>query len=357
MRNDANIESDPIESVGRTLAEWIVLRHLERDPELDARYGPRMRRLWRGEVQNRLANLAQALQVQRPEVFIESIRWAAVAFGAFGVSRDDMRASLECTAEILREHLPESIGEPAAEYVDRALTELATMPAEPPCRLDHSTPLSDLARQFAVHLIGKKREIATELVMDAFRQGASFESICHEVIQPTLAEVGRLWHLNEVTVSDEHYCTAAANGIVARLFAEEMDRRRPVPNGRVAIITSVGGDMHELAPRIVSDCLELAGWRCLFLGANTPAVCIVDEAKLSGADVIAISASTTLSLGSVRNAILSIRGEPELSRTRIIVGGAPFAAVKDLWQQVGADAEASSGIEAVVVCRNLVGGS
>jgi len=354
IRNDANLEGDPIESVSRTLAEWVVLRHLERDPSLATRYGDRMLAMWRVEVRNRLANLSQATQVNRPELFVESIRWAKIAFAAFDVSPYDFRTSLECTAEIIREHLPPSIGTRAAECVELAIAELPNMPGELPSRLDGETPLADVARQFTFQLLGKHRDVAVALVMDAFRRGATFEAICHEVIQPTLAEVGRLWHMNEVSVSDEHYCTAAANGIVARIFAEEMERRRPSPNGHVVVVTSVGGDMHELAPRIVSDCLELAGWHCVFLGANTPAPCLVDEAKASGATVIAISASTNLCIGSVRNTIREIRAETELEHVAVIVGGAPFAAVPDLWREVGADGQAASAAEAVELCNRLV---
>ncbi len=355
IRNDANIEHDPIESVSRTLAEWIVLRHVERDPDLETRYGCASRSVWRVEVQNRLANLAQAMQVHRPELFVESIRWSKIAFAAFSISVDDFRTSLECTAEILREHLPDSIGKAAAACVDEAIRALPSMPNELPSRLDSTSPLADVARGFAVHLLAKEREAASSLAIDAFRGGATYEEICHEVIQPTLAEIGRLWHMNEVTVADEHYCTAAANGIVARLFAEEMDRRRPTPCGRVAVVTSVGGDLHELAPRIVSDSLELAGWHCVFLGANTPSPCIVDQAKASNADIVAISASTNLSIGSVKNAINAIRADPELATLRVIVGGAPFASVNDLWREVGADAQAGSALDAVDVCQRLVG--
>jgi methanogenic corrinoid protein MtbC1 len=118
--------------------------------------------------------------------------------------------------------------------------------------------------------------------------------------------------------------------------------------------------MHELGLRIVSDLLELDGWQVEFLGANTPAAEVVGSLEpdpVTGArpfDLLVLSASTTLALRPLADVIAAVRAMPGAARTPVLVGGAPFRAVGDLWQAVGADACATCVEEAVPKANALV---
>ena len=69
MNEAARQLSDTIEAVSKALAEWTVNRHIESDPALPERYGTTWRTDWTANVQSRLAYLAQAVSVRRPELF------------------------------------------------------------------------------------------------------------------------------------------------------------------------------------------------------------------------------------------------------------------------------------------------
>jgi methanogenic corrinoid protein MtbC1 len=311
--------------------------------------------MWRTDVQARLGQLAQAVCVGRPELFVASTAWSKAAFAARDVDVDDLRLSLACTGEVVREKLPPAIGTVAGAIVDEAIARLDDLPDTVPCAIDVAARHADLSRRYLRLLLESRRDDALELVLSALRSGASFEEICLRVLCPAMREVGRLWHVNEIGVAEEHCCTAATGMVLGQAFAFARGQRRTAPNGRVALVTSVGGDLHELGARMVSDFLELAGWQAIFLGANTPPEDVVEAVAMRKPDLLCISANSNLSVGAVKRLVQRLRAAPEASGVRIIVGGAPFAAIEDLWREVGADGWAKDGAEAVELAARLVG--
>ncbi|HMN96414.1 MAG TPA: cobalamin-dependent protein [Phycisphaerales bacterium] len=353
MSDDARHSASAIECVSRALSEWIVQRQYERDATLEARYGGAGRRMWRTDVQGRLHQLVQAVGVASPELFVQSVAWSKIAFRTRGVAESDLRLSLECMAEVVSEQLPPSVAESAVAMIRRAVDSLEGMPDSVPTFLNGSAGLSDRARAYLDALMEARRDDAFEVLLAGRREGLDFAGICGRIVVPAMQEVGRLWHLNEVTIAEEHCCTAASGSLLARLFELELRERRPVPNGRTAVIASVGGDLHELGARVVSDLLELDGWRCIFLGANMPAIEVVAALLHHGAALLAVSASSNLSVQSARDLIAEVRSTEGLESVRVIVGGTPFAAVPELWRSVGADGSASDATAAVALAARL----
>lgn len=354
LPRDAAHHANAIDSVSRALAQWIVERQHERDPGLAERYGATGRRMWRVDVQNRLQQLVQAVGVESPELFLSSVAWAKVAFAGRGVDIADLRLSLECTAAVLDEHLPAAVAGAAVPMIRQALESLEALPATATSLIAEIGPLQGHATAYLTALLDARRDDAFVILRNALEAGHGFAGICAGVIVPAMHEVGRLWHLNEITVADEHCCTAASSSLLARLFELERDRHPPKSNGRTAVVASVGGDLHELGARIVSDLLELDGWRCIYLGANMPAIEVVAALLHHEASLLAISASTNLSVLSVKELVDEVRSTDGLSAVRVIVGGAPFTAVEDLWRRVGADGSARDAAEAVAMAGRLV---
>jgi methanogenic corrinoid protein MtbC1 len=209
----------------------------------------------------------------------------------------------------------------------------------------------DLSRTYINALLEGKRHLASELVLQAADRGMSIRDIYLNVLQPAQYEVGRLWQLNQITVAQEHYCTAATQLIMSqlypRLFAGEKSK------GHV-LATCVGGDLHELGIRMVADFFELDGWNTFYLGANMPTPSVVQSIIERRADIVAISATMTFHVRTTEQLIAAIRSKPQLARVRILVGGYPFNRVPDLWQRVGADGSAGNAQDAVNIANNLM---
>jgi len=357
MKSAASTDSaHAIEGVSGALAEWIVQRQFELDPTLDQRYGPKAQRMWRTEVQSRLRHLAQAVAVGCPSLFLGSTGWSKIAFASRDVALSDLRLSLECTVEVLGEHLPAVTSESAVAIVSQAIAGLESMPEFLASHVGGTGPWAELALQYLTLLLEHKREEAAQLVLGATEEGATFESIALEVIQPALAEVGRLWHMNQLSIVEEHYCTAASGCVLSQAFRAALAARPPKSKGRTALITGVGGEVHELGPRVVANFLEIDGWSPIFLGVNSPAEEIVELLSEGRIDLLALSVGTNLAVGAAKEQIALVRATRGLEGVRVLVGGAPFNMHPELWREVGADGCASDARQAVEVANRLVGG-
>ncbi|MHC4446253.1 MAG: cobalamin B12-binding domain-containing protein [Planctomycetota bacterium] len=119
------------------------------------------------------------------------------------------------------------------------------------------------------------------------------------------------------------------------------------------IATAVSGDLHALGVRMVAEFFEMDGWDVMYLGANTPGPDIVRALSDHTADLLAVSATSFLNLRQVGELIDAVRSDPGLAGVRIIVGGAPFNLVPDLWDELGADASAASAPDAVETANRL----
>jgi methanogenic corrinoid protein MtbC1 len=346
-----------IESMQRGLADLAVDAHFERDPGLGDRYGSMGRRVWRTEAQSRVIHLVQSVACGRPRLFASHAAWAIEALRARHVPEDEIRAHLETLAATLAAELPEDTAVAAKEHVDAAVAMLDADHGPGDGLLDDQSQDSTLSRLYLLHLLQRDEREALALVEDAMRAGMSLAQAYERVITPAVGEIGRMWHLQEASIADEHYCTSATRSIVARLRAAAP---APAPDGRRALCCSVGGDLHDLGIRMAADLLELDGWTIDFMGANMPAaevvISIEHAAEEPGRtfDLVVASASTMLSLRAMMDLVDAMHASPVARTVPLLVGGAPFSADPGLAAALGANAAAESLSEAVLAAERLV---
>lgn len=214
-----------------------------------------------------------------------------------------------------------------------------------------ASPLADQARAYLAAVREGRRGPATQLILDLVAGGTRVRDVYMHIFQPALYEIGRLWELNQITVAQEHYCTAITQFIMAQLYPSIFTGDR---SGRSIITTSVGGDLHEIGARMVSDFLEMDGWDTLYLGANTPNDAVVATLRERRPQVLAVSATMRGHVPQVASLVSEVRRDSSLASTKIMVGGQPFNAAPELYQKIGADGFARDAEEALVVARRLV---
>ena len=190
------------------------------------------------------------------------------------------------------------------------------------------------------------------MVKDASASGIGLKDVYLHVFQPCQQELGRLWHTGRISVAQEHFCTAATQLIMSRLYPLVFDSDK---KGLRCVAACVSGELHELGIRMVSDFLEMEGWDTYYLGANSPVSGILSAIEEKRAGLLAISSTMAYHLEMVRGLIESLRSDPRGAGVKIMVGGYPFNRVKDLWRMVGADGYAGSAEEAVAVVERLAG--
>ena len=212
--------------------------------------------------------------------------------------------------------------------------------------------LASLAQDYLQALRLGERHRASRLVMDAVAAGTSVKDVYLGVFQPVQYEVGRLWQTNEISIAQEHYCTAATQLVMSQLYPHifALDRR-----GRAMVATCVAGDLHELGVRMVADFFEMDGWDTFYLGANTPHQGVSDTIVERRAEVLAVSATLATHVPAVRELIAVVRASPAAGGVTILVGGHPFNEDPDLWKTVDADATAPDAQQAVDLANRLPG--
>lgn len=219
--------------------------------------------------------------------------------------------------------------------------------------IDAASPCGSLAAEYLDLLLAGKRRAASSLVLHACTNGTGIADIYMHVFQPVLWEVGRRWQLNELSVGQEHYCTAATQTIMTQLYPVAFDAPR---NGHSIVSVSPGENLHEVGIRMVNDLCELDGWDTHFLGSNLPLDEVVKTLRDRKPEILAISATMNQQISDVRSLAESVRSEDLLPELKVVVGGRCFSHCPDLWREIGADATAATATEAVQLLRTIVGG-
>ncbi len=337
------------------LAEALARRLIADHPGLESRYAPLPVDKWSEHYLGRLCDLAAAIDADSPPVFAAQVGWAKAAFSARGVPISDLSACLETLAAVLPAELDPSDAGLIHTFLAAGREVLHTPPETPCPALSVCTPQGRLGGEYLLALFEGDRLRAASIVLDAVKNGLSVQDAYLNVFAPVQREVGRMWHLGEISVAEEHFATATTQIVMSQVAMLAV--RRP-PNGFSVLAASPELNSHELGIRIVADFFEFAGWRVIFLGCNIPAADIARAAIEFNVDLVALSAMLPTHLCPIEDAIRQIRelcaGSP---RPRIIVGGKGFECCPSVWKNIGADGCAMDAISAVQLGASLVGNS
>jgi len=335
-----------------SLASAIVEQHYTQQPELAERYGEKGRIKCLADTHYHLTYLSEAIAAAHPSLFANYVAWAKVLLTGIGIPAEDLAKNLKIVRDVLKAELSEEEGSALIEdYIEEGLTQLPALPSKLSTFIEEAEPHAELAQRYLETLLRGERHIASPLILNAVEGGIGVKEIYLHVFQRSQYEIGRLWQMNEISVAQEHYCTAATQLIMSQLYAYIFSTER---QNHALVATCVGGDLHEIGVRMVADFFEMEGWDTYYLGANTPTSSVLQELETRNADVLAISATMTFHIRPVGELIAAVRSNPAFQNVKIIVGGYPFNLEPALWKEVGSDAYAQNADEAIGVANNLL---
>jgi len=303
----------------RAFAERAVLRHWQRHPTVAARYGDKGRQRCVEDMLYTLVYLEAAIATGSMELFRNYIAWLKSIFICFNIDVDDLIGTLETLREIFIER-GDAI---QAEFLEDSLRLIDSMEDVPACRLKEDNPFKPMAEDYLKRLLAQDQSGATDLIFNAADVGIPISNLYMNVLQPTLHEVGRLWQTNRISISQEHYFTAATKTIMSQLYPYLIQRPS---NGRRLIATCIDGELHEIGIRMVCDVFTMNGWEAAYLGASIPVSEIVTLVAIEKPEILALSITIAPNLPKAAALIGAIRENPDCAGTKIIVGGYPFNA-------------------------------
>lgn len=331
------------------IADQAACLMLARHPDLTSRYAADTLPLWRDALRARVLDLSAALASCSPAMFAEQIAWSGAATVAREAPVDDLRQSLLALNDVLDHELPEEDRPLVALFINAGMRALDTTPSRQ-CSLNVDTPEGRLAANYLIALLEGDRKRAAGMVLDAVRQGRLAPNLAYTtVLIPALCEVGRLWHINELSIAEEHFATNTTRHVMSQLAT--LMHARPSKDC-CAVVCAVQGNTHDIGARVVADFLEADGWRVIDMGADVPVDEIVASVDIFRADLVALSAMLRAHIRPAELAIQAIRERcPDLP---VIVGGSAFQGPEALWRDIHASGSATTADAAVNLANALV---
>ncbi len=125
--------------------------------------------------------------------------------------------------------------------------------------------LDELREHWIDAVMAFDEPIAENILTQAFAR-YPVETVCIELLQKGLSQVGTMWYGSEASVQQEHFASALATRRLDALIAAAPS---PTRRGRV-IVGTPPGEEHTFSALVVTLLLRQRGWAVVYLGANVP---------------------------------------------------------------------------------------
>lgn len=302
---------------------------------------------WQAELQGLVLELSAALEADRPEHFAERVRWTRDALVARDLPPELFLAGLKHLQAQLEESLPPPAREAIPEYFEAARRSLER-PAESEASLAPS--IEALVTEYVAALRQGDADRAKRLLLEPIEAGSlSVEVALEEILFGALREIGRLWHLNDATVAEEHFVSVTTGDLLSRIV---LAAPKKPSNGKTVVLAMVEGDSHDLGIRTVAALFEIDGWRTVCLGHDVPAVDLLRFCERIDADLVVLGATLNTHREAVARTVRTLRTAGR--RIPVLLGGAAFREA-GFAASLGADTSAQRAADAVRMGRRLAG--
>jgi corrinoid protein of di/trimethylamine methyltransferase len=156
----------------------------------------------------------------------------------------------------------------------------------------------------------------------------------------------REYFLPDLVLSAEIFKEAIAL-IEPRLQSDDLATRGTV------VIGTVQGDVHDIGKNIVATMLKCNGYQVHDLGVDVAPQSFVEEARETGAGLVAMSGLLTLAFNAMKDTVDALAEAGLRDRLKIIIGGGPVN--EKVLEYCGADAYGKDPSEAVKLANQHLG--
>ncbi|MGB8455194.1 MAG: homocysteine S-methyltransferase family protein [Anaerocolumna sp.] len=196
---------------------------------------------------------------------------------------------------------------------------------------------------------GNKRNIV-ELVAQSIEEGNEPSYILDNFLIPAINEVGVLFD-KQIYFLPQLISSAETMKHAIDYLEPMLKKDGNVKKLGTVVIGTVAGDVHDIGKNLVVLMLKNYGFRVIDLGKDVPSEKIIETAKASEADIIALSALMTTTMLEMKQVIL-LKEKAGL-KAKVIIGGAVIT--QSYADEIGADGYAKDAGETVVLVKKLLG--
>jgi len=196
---------------------------------------------------------------------------------------------------------------------------------------------------------GKRVELLAE-VNRAIAEGVTAKSIMTDALIPAMSVIGEKYS------SGEYFLPHMMLG--ARAMSEAMAALKTLlaagtyQKKAKAIVGTVQGDFHDIGKNIVKMMLEGGGYEVVDLGVDVSPESFLAAVEKEAPRLVVMSALITLTMGSMRRTVETLKNAGVRERVLIGVGGAPVT--QKFADEIGADFYAQDAYGCVEKCNQLL---
>jgi len=207
--------------------------------------------------------------------------------------------------------------------------------------------MADL-KALADAVIKGDQSTAVEITESALVEGTAAKIVLDEGLIAGMDIVGDRFKKNEIYIP-EVLIAARAMKMAMEVLEPELVKAGVEPVGKL-IIGTVQGDLHDIGKNLVAMMLKGAGFDVIDLGVDVGPEKFVEKARVTGTQLIGMSALLTTTMPSMEKTIKALK-EAGIS-AKIMIGGAPVT--QGYAEKIGADGYAADAASAVDLAKGLV---
>lgn len=239
---------------------------------------------------------------------IETIKWL--------LARQAEGLSISRAVDLWNEQTA-SGADPLVDITPLALTSAQTIPAI----YSPNTNLDTLRTQWVAACM-KFNEVNSEQVLNQAFSIFPVESVCTEILQKGMVEIGNLWYENNASVQQEHF----ASGLAMRRLDALLSASPAPSRNQTVLVGCPPNEWHTFTPLLLSLLLRRRGLTVIHLGANVPAERFADTVTKVKADLVVLVSQTLTSAAALQIIALTLSG----LRMPVSFGGRIFNLRPDL---------------------------
>ena len=161
------------------------------------------------------------------------------------------------------------------------------------------TTLDTLREQWIQACLDFSESAAEKSLNQAFSM-FPVESVCLEVLQRGMSELGELWYENRATVQQEHF----ASGLAMRRLDALLSASPGPTRNQLIVVGCPVEEWHTFTPLLLSLLLRRRGMNVIYLGANVPLEEFSNTVKDLHADLVVLVAQQLMTAAALQDIAL-----------------------------------------------------
>ena len=208
----------------------------------------------------------------------------------------------------------------------------------------------EIFKELSNAVVSCKKELVEAAVDKAIIKGILPGDIIERGLAAGINEVGILFENGKLFLPHLVLATDAMEAGITMLETE-MPKETLKKSG-VIVIGTVEDDVHDIGKIIVSSMLRISGFEVHDLGRDVHLQDFIDMARQTNADMMCLSALTTISLSRQKEVIEMLNEQGLRDKLIVMIGGAP--ASQEWADRIGADCYAQNATEAISKAKELL---